>query len=197
MYILNVSFYTFEKKLEMKKLACIALAGIFLFSACGGGEKEIIAEKIQYDVNIKSPDPEYDWWIQNLVGPQREKLVDYLIDGAVSGKFQAFDYYNNPLKKNEIQSLLSDTMVMSIMENQPPYDYHDTIVIHTIEKTDILKIRFLEEWKIDPENLQFEKKVIGIGPVARRFDANGTERWQPLFWIYIDPIFLKEINSKK
>jgi len=181
----------------MKKLAFILISIILFLSSCGEGKREMIAEKIQYDVNIKSPDAEYDWWIQNLVGPEREKLVDYLIDGAISGKFQAYDYYNNPLNPTEILSILSDTMVMSIVDTQPPYDYHDTIVVSTIEKADILRLRFLEEWKINPENLQFEKKVLGIGPVARRLDPQGNERWQPLFWIYTDQDFLKEINSKK
>ena len=134
----------------MKKLAFILISGILLFSSCGDGKKEIIAEKIQYDVNIKSPDPGYDWWIQNLVGPEREKLVDYMIDGATSGKFQAYDYYNNPLKPQEIVSMLSDTMILRLMETEPPYDYYDTTVIQTIEKSDILRIRFLEEWKINP-----------------------------------------------
>ena len=183
----------------MKTPGFILIIGIFviLINSCGEPKKETIAEKIQYDVNIKSPDPEYDWWIQNLVGPERDKLVDLLIDGAVSGKFQAYNYYNNLLKPGEVAALLSDTTVMSIMENEPPYDYYDTVVIQTIEKTDILRLRFLEEWKINPDNLQFEKKVFGIGPVARRIDENGAERWQPLFWIYTDQIFLKEINSKK
>jgi hypothetical protein len=181
----------------MKKLAFILVSGMFLLGSCDEGKREVIAEKIQYDVNIKSPDADYDWWIQNLVGPQREKLVDYLIDGATSGKFQAYDYYNNPLKPQEILSILNDTVVMSIIETEPPYDYYDTIVIKTIEKQDILRIRFLEEWKINPENLQFEKKVLGIGPIARRLDENGIERWQPLFWIYTDKDFLKEIISKK
>lgn len=183
----------------MKIMAFISISviGLFLLGSCGEGKREVIAEKIQYDVSIKSPDPAYDWWIQNLVGPEREKLVDYLMDGAISGKFQAFDYYNNPLTPKEILSILSDTMVMSIMENQPPYDFYDTVVVNTIEKQDILRLRFLEEWKINPGNLQFEKRVLGIGPVARRFDENGNERWQPLFWIYTDQNFIKEINSKK
>lgn len=181
----------------MKKAVFILISGILLLSSCGEGKKKVIAEKIQYDVNIKSPDPEYDWWIQNLVGPEREKLVDYLIDGALSGKFQAFDYYNNPIKPSEIASMMSDTVTMSIMDTEPPYNYHDTIVIKTIEKQDILRIRFMEQWKINSENLQFEKKVLGIGPIARRLDENGMERWQPLFWIYTDNDFLQEINTQK
>ena len=81
------------------------MKNIFLFlfvmiiaSACEQNNKEVIAEKIQYDINIVSPDPEYDWWIQNLPGPQRERFVNMIIDGALSGKYQAYDYFYSPLK---------------------------------------------------------------------------------------------------
>ena len=83
----------------MNKIGNILLLFFFLIAgfACQQGEKEIIANRIQYDVNIKSPNADYDWWIQNLPGPQREVLVDLILDGALSGKFQAYDYFNNPI----------------------------------------------------------------------------------------------------
>ena len=54
---------------------------VLLFSACRQNREEIITKRIQYDVNIKSPDPNYDWWIQNLAGEQREHLVRLLLRG--------------------------------------------------------------------------------------------------------------------
>ena len=68
-----------------------------VFNSCMQEKTQLVTEKIQYDVNIKSPDPDYDWWIQNLPGPQRENLVDMIMDGALSGKFQAYDYFNNAI----------------------------------------------------------------------------------------------------
>jgi hypothetical protein len=52
----------------------------------------------------------------------------------------------------------------------------------------------MEEWKMNPNNLDFEKKIFGLAPVARRVDSRGIERWQPLFWIYTDQEFLKSTN---
>lgn len=161
--------------------------------ACQNDKTEVITKKIQYDVNIKSPNPEYDWWIQNLVGPEREKLVNIIIDGAKAGKWQAYDYFNDSIDKYEVQQIFSDTMVISMMKDTPPYELFDTTIIHNILPSDILRLRFMEEWSINPENLAFEKKVVGIAPVASRLDFNGIERWQPLFWIYTDKEFIKGI----
>jgi len=165
-----------------------------IVSSCDNSKKEIVTEKIQYDVNIKSPDPDYDWWIQNLPGPQREKLVETLLTGALEGKFQAYDYYNNPISPAEVSTILSDTTVVRLTQVEPPYETYDSVIIYNIVSEDILRIRFLEEWRINPEDLSFEKKIVGIAPIARRV-VLGTERWQPLFWIYPDKKF--EDNLKK
>ena len=57
----------------MKKLTIFLTAILImqLITSCMQKKREVVTEKIQYDVNIKSPDPDYDWWIQNLPGPQR------------------------------------------------------------------------------------------------------------------------------
>jgi hypothetical protein len=164
-------------------------------SSCQLDDNMIITEKIQYDVNIKSPDPEYDWWIQNLVGPQREKLVEIIIEGAKAGKWQAYDYFSDPINPQEVRSIFSDTMVVTMMDNEPPYEMFDTLIIYNILPEDILRLRFLEEWSLNPDNLNFSKKIIGIAPVASRLDFNGIERWQPLFWIYTDEKFIKELKT--
>lgn len=165
--------------------------------ACQQKEKEVIANRIQYDVNIKSPDPDYDWWIQNLPGPQREMLVSVILDGALSGKFQAYDYFNYPITAGQVGMILSDTLYLKLMDEEPPYSERDTMIINNIEKEDILRIRFLEEWKLNPENLMMDKKILGIAPIARRIDVTGVERWQPLFWIYTDEKFIEELGKEK
>ncbi len=180
----------------MKKIHYILLvmAMLFLTMACRQNKNEVVANKIQYDVNIKSPDADYDWWIQNLPGPQREKLVEMIISGAKSGKFQAYDYFNNPITPAEVSQILSDTTMISKVDENPPYDETDTMIVYNIKRDDILRIRFLEEWTIDPATLKINKKVLGIAPVARRYDATGTELWQPLFWIYTDKDYIKQLN---
>ena len=170
-------------------------AFLILMAGCRSEKKEVIAQKIQYDVSIKSPDPEYDWWIQNLPGPQREKLVDMIVDGALSGKFKAYDYYYSPLTPKDVGYILSDTAYYILVDEEPPYAERDTMVVTNIPRADILRIRFLEEWYVDPETLQTDKKVLGIAPIAKIIDVTGTERWQPLFWIFVDKQFTEELEK--
>jgi len=177
----------------MKKLLFILISISIILVACQQQDTEIITEKIQYDVNIKSPDPDYDWWIQNLPGPQREKFVDMIIDGALSGKFQVYDYYNQPIATADIKMILSDTSFYTIVDEEPPYAERDTMVVSNILREDVLRVRFLEEWRIDKKTLQVEKRVLGIAPIARRPDLMGMERWQPLFWIYTDEDYIEEL----
>ncbi len=175
----------------------LLLLGFVGFS-CGESEPEqgeLVSQRIQYDVNIKSPDPSYDWWIQNIPGPQRENLVDLILDGALSGKFQSYDYFNSPITALDVSKILSDTSVLTLMGKEPPYEYYDTVIVYKIQRGDILKIRFLEEWKTDSRNLSFEKKVLGIAPIARRIDPMGIERWQPLFWIYVNDDFICSLKE--
>jgi hypothetical protein len=167
---------------------------IGLLSSCGQDKMQLVTKKIQYDVNIKSPDPSYDWWIQNLVGPDRQQLVDVILDGALEGKFQAYDYFNQPITPAQVKQLFADTMLVSFRQLEPPYELYDSLIIHNIEREDIQRLRFMEEWKMNPNNLDFEKKIFGLAPVARRVDSRGIERWQPLFWIYTDQEFLKSTN---
>lgn len=175
------------------------LLSLFLLMqvACQRSDMKVVTEKIQYDVNIKSPDPQYDWWIQNLVGPQREQLVDLIIEGSKAGKWQAYDYFNNPIDVQEVRSIFSDTMVITMARNTSPYELYDSLIVYNIIPEDILRLRFMEEWSINYENLAFNKKIVGIAPVARRLDFNGIERWQPLFWIYTDEDFIQKIKNNK
>lgn len=182
----------------MRKVVIAALVGLILWLAGCKNNYEQITKKIQYDVNIISPDPEYDWWIQNLVGPDREKLVDLIIDGAKEGKWQAYDYFNEPITPAEVRNLFSDSVYLTMIQKDPPYEFYDTLIVNNILNTDIQRLRFLEEWYIDPETLKFDKKILGLAPVAKRKDFQGITRWQPMFWIYVDDEFVKGwLTNKK
>ncbi len=170
------------------------IVALSLFAGCRSKPEEIITKRIQYDVNIKSPNPNYDWWIQNLVGPQREKLAETILRGAVSGKIKVYDYYYQPLNKQAVARILSDTIAIRVKETKPPYAVKDTLIIKHIGIKDIQRLRFLEEWRINPKTMQFTKIIKGIAPVARHFDAQGNVRWQPLFWIFPNLNTAKELQ---
>jgi len=169
----------------------ISIVILFLSTSCVQNDNKLITKKIQYDVNIKSPNPDYDWWIQNLPGAERDMIVEMIIEGAKSGEFKAYDYFNTIISPGEVKALMADTLVMKLMKTKPPYEEYDTTIINTIKIADIQRLRFLEKWEIDPKSLLIQKTVYAIAPIAKRIDMNGIERWQPLFWIYTDDDYLK------
>ena len=147
----------------------------------------LIVERIQYDVTIKSPDVDYDWWVQNIEGRSREALIRRVLEAAGKGEVQAYNYFNNPLTAEQVKSIGYRRDTLTFQRAYPPYELFDTIVEEKIEIRDITRFRFLEEWYFNDKTLEIEKKVLGIAPVVRRYDENGNLRGHmPLFWVYLD-----------
>ncbi|MCF8228122.1 MAG: hypothetical protein K9G58_14425 [Bacteroidales bacterium] len=150
-------------------------------------QRELITEKVQYDVFIKSPNSDYDWWIENLPGPQREDLVEWIFDAAESGDMQAYDYFDNELSPEDIKNIGVDTIYQTLRRTEAPFEEYDTMIVTNLETKNISKIRFLERWYFDDDRDAIEKEVIGIAPVLERKDAEGRFLANhPLFWLYFE-----------
>lgn len=149
-----------------------------------------ITNKIQYDVPIINTDPNYDWWIKNIGGEDREALVNNIFDRVLSGDVQAYDYFNSPMSVNHVRSLLVDSIHQILMRPYEPYAEYDTLIIEEIKPSDISILRFLEVWKYDEKTLRMDKHVYAICPVIE-VDVNGQKVTRPLFWVYTDEGILK------
>jgi len=162
----------------------ISLVALF---ACNihSRKQETLTEKIQYDVPITNNDPELDWWINNIEGSRREPFLKRIMEAAEKGEVRVFDYFNNPMTLAQVQSVGTDTIYQTLLRTFPPYEEYDTMIISSISYRDIVKIRFMEEWKWNPSSLEIEKKVLAIGPVLQK-EIAGESFNQLLFWIYID-----------
>lgn len=151
-------------------------------------EKNLVTKRIQYDVLIRNMDPDMDWWVQNIEGSSREKLISDIIKQVSDGKVKAYDFFNNQqYSAEEIHSMMKRTDTISIERSTPPYDLVDTIMVTELNLRDISKIRFLEEWRMDNKTLAFTKKIAGICPMLeRRSDSGELRGYKPLFWVFFD-----------
>ena len=164
----------------------LAMILIVIFSGCHKEkEAELLATKIQYDVQINSADPQVGWWVNNLEGSKRDPFINRIMKAAENGDLQAYDYFNKPLTPQQVKSMQIDTVYRTLTHPYPPYDQYDTVVYFTLDYNDITKIRFLEEWRWNPKTLEIDKKVVGIAPVAV-IKYGDKEYNRPLFWIYPD-----------
>lgn len=171
----------------------------FLFS-CGkkGEEKKLVTERIQYDVTIKSPDPDFDWWVQNLEGSKREAFIKNILNAAYSGKLKAYDIFHNPLSVNDVKAIGNRADTVTGTSPNPPYN--DTVMVLTqeLDLQRITRVRFLEEWRMDENTLEFDKKVLGISPIIESYAENGELRgYMPLFWVYLDKDYPAKLQAPK
>ena len=178
---------------------------VFLLAGCKDKTEEsgnVLTKRIQYDVPIVSPDPEFDWWVQNIEGAKREELVQNILGSAVQGKVKVYDFFSYKLLSPEmVQGILRRVDTVALESPDPPHELVDTVLVHELSVKDITRIRFLEEWEMNPVSLAFNKKVMGICPLVEVFTDSGESRgFKPLFWAFFDekyPDALKAVGVKE
>jgi hypothetical protein len=180
--------------------AIVLVFSIFTFSCRHGADagKNIVTKRIQYDVPIRNTDPDMNWWVQNIEGSSREKLLKNILTQVTAGEVKAYDFLTcKPFTADEIKSMLKRVDTISVERSTPPYDLVDTVLVTEIRLSEITKLRFLEEWSMDDKTLVFTKKVAGICPLAERLTDSGELRgYKPLFWVFFDDKYPAELEFK-
>lgn len=186
---------------EKFQLSILVTIVAIIFNSCNSNinnkeKANVITKRIQYDVNIKSPDVDFDWWIQNIEGQNRENFIRKIINAAYSGKIKSYDAYTNCLlTKEQVKDIENFTDSVTLQRSYYPYEDYDTIIGHKINLNQITRIRFLEEWYFEDNKFEINKKVLGIAPMIKKFDEEGEFRgYMPLFWIYFDKDYPQKFN---
>ena len=187
----------------MNKFSLILVMMFFsmIIASCrNGGDsgKTVVTKRIQYDVSIHNTDPDMDWWVQNIEGSNREKLVQNIMKQVTDGDVKAYDFQScKPFSTKDIKGMMKRVDSISVERSTPPYDLVDTVMVTEIRLSDITKLRFLEEWMMNDKTLAISKKVMGICPlVERRTNTGELLGYKPLFWVFFDDRYPKELESK-
>ncbi len=170
-------------------------------SSCQKGEntgKTQVTKRIQYDVTIRNTDSDMDWWVQNIEGSNREKLLKDIMLQVTDGKVKAYDFLTcKPYSADEIKGMMKRVDSISVERATPPYDLVDTVIVSEVRLSDITRLRFLEEWSMNEKTLAFSKKVAGICPMLeRRTDSGELRGYKPLFWVFFDDKYPEELQTK-
>jgi hypothetical protein len=183
----------------MTKIPVLVFLVAILFSCTRKeGNMKVITERIQYDVTIKSPDPDYDWWVQNLEGSTRESFVRSILNAAYKGELKSYDIFHNPMSVAEVKAIGNRTDTITGTSPDPPYNDTAVVVRQELDLKRITRVRFLEEWRMNEKTLQFEKKILGISPIMEVFNDDGSLRgYMPLFWVYIDKDYPAKLQAPK
>ncbi len=171
--------------------AVITLISFALLISCGGKKGDILTERIQYDVTIKTPEVDLEWWVQNLDGPKREKLIQSIINTANAGKLKIFDVMSNKqMTVAELKDRSVRTELLTLQRSYAPYENYDTLVTRELQLSDISRLRFLEEWYLNEKTGFITKKVIAICPLVESYTESGELRgYNPLFWLSFEKKF--------
>jgi len=146
-----------------------------------------ISERIQYDINIQSPNTNNGWWKDNIETSKRVQFIDFLLNCAFSGKFKTYDYFNERVQAQKLKDEYYWSENITLLRSNPPYDKYDSIINHSIDKSQVTRLRFMEEWYIEDNSLSIIKKVKGICPIIKRYREDGEFKgFMPMFWIYTD-----------
>ncbi|MBA7564577.1 hypothetical protein ES708_06240 [subsurface metagenome] len=165
------------KKDLFKKLTCLFVILIFLFSSCKNSEKKHLKDRltqrkseteitisnyaslaapITYDVVIKNPNPEDDWIESCLEKLDREKLVNIIFDAVLNEKVTAMDYLTDkPMTVKEIRELEED---------------------EEFDRSRVAKIQFIEDWYFDKESFTMKKIVHSVMLGYEVYDWDGNVR---------------------
>jgi len=173
---------------------------IFIAFSCNNNKlksDKLVSEKIQYDVTIKTTDGDFDWWIQNIEGPQRDKFINLVFNAVEENKVKIYNLKQEPTSLENIISNLFTFDTIQLQKNGKKRQIIDTVFVsNTFSLKNISKIRFVEKWKFNEKTLMVYKDIKGFCPVLvseKTKDAATVEL--PLFWIYPDTTIKADTNS--
>ncbi|MCK9254439.1 MAG: hypothetical protein GX793_03235 [Bacteroidales bacterium] len=162
------------------------------------GEKLDITNKIMYDVPIRNEligdrsknNP--DWFWENLPSPQDSEFLQDLLNDAIIGKLKTY-YFDISGDYSSFEEI-PETELKNYMEKCFNYEFEviDTTVLPNktdimkvqLDHSNIVKIRFLEEWYI-AEGV-FKKRVIAIAPYFSYLRPDNELINFVFFWILVD-----------
>jgi len=201
----------------MKRNFVIALVlPLLVLSSCKSGEGEVsgdlVTRKILYDVPIVNlqledrTESDPNWFWENLPYPAGDKFIDDLFADAKDCNIPL--YYYDQEGDYEHLDRIPDKDVKNMFENEmkvslPVPDVFDETtnayisrpnVEFQLDQTRILKLRFLEEWRMNDGMI--EKKVLAVAPVFT-INIGGTDAQEGYayntvkFWFMADAKLLK------
>ncbi len=162
---------------------------IFSDSLQNSEDKDLITitHKIQYDVFIKSENDKNNWYSNNIVASDREYLLNKIIEVASKGKLKIYDYFDKSIDKESFKKILNRKDTVLVENPEDPGSFTPQISDISLDIKSISKIRFIEDWKIDPKSFRLFKTVKAISLLTENRENDGTIRgYTPVFYIYFD-----------
>ncbi len=144
---------------------------------------------------VTEEDYERDWFWKNIPESDLDRLLTKVYDNVISGETQAYVYdvmgdheKFEEISKEEFEEKIEGEWYIyeTIQETDVDGNIIDVRIPTAIDKNQIEKLRFLEEWYYEGE--EFCKKVVAVAPIFVLHSQNGQETMNILYWVDIKDV---------
>jgi len=117
-----------------------------------------------------------------------KSLFHVIQDGITEGTITAYDViddeFKTPLTIEEVQAKLASTDTQYV-EDFETGELVETVIINELKAGDMRQYQLKEDWFFDRQKSVQDARIIGIEPIAAKYDESGNEvGLSALFWIY-------------
>lgn len=165
---------------------------IIAFSACKKEEnRDLLTERIEYDVTIDNEDS-MEPWMNNILPSERMTFLEFLFNELSAGN--AIDSMGVKVDEASVKNML-----MALDSN---LQFGEAKLFEYVrnEQIEVQLLRFREKWTYNPETFCIYKQVQAVAPgVCMRDSDNVIRQIIPLFWVKCDtvdmenPVLLSEL----
>lgn len=126
------------------------------------------------------------FYFSNIEPLYRSLIIDALIDAGLQKRTKTFDFTFKELSDEELRFIEKKEEVHSYW-NERAGQMEDSIHVQTLDRQQILRLKFAEQWSFDKQTLRFTKSVIGVAPSVLSYDVQGDFKgFRFLFWLAFD-----------
>lgn len=153
-----------------RNILLVAAASLFAFASCCKAPKEdnsnltLLTKKSEYSIPFSSNMDEYP----SQAGFDYTAFSKKILDKVMAGEIKPYSHFGEEITLEEVRinfGAVNDTVSI---ENPDTGELEVKVIEGTITPEKMNEILFEEEWYLNEENMQIEKKVTRIG-FARHF----------------------------
>jgi len=156
-----------------------------LWNTCNPYGEEFSCESVQAEFCSSATTTNY------INTENRTELILNIFNAVEAGtliplEIKSFDKgKEKALKIDQMYNCMEFPEKVKIMNTYPPYEEKDTTVIRLSQFSDIIGIRFIEDWSFDAQNFNFYKKVKTFALLFAQYDMNTGELigYKPYFFL--------------
>jgi hypothetical protein len=166
------------------------------------GGDAVVVQNIAYDVIldnslsiVRESYGEYlPFYFFNIEPVYRSLIIDAILDAGLKKKNKVYDFTFSEVNEQD-RKLIETREETHSLWNDEKGQMMDTVMTQKLDRSQVLRLKFAEQWSIDKLTLQITKKVIAVAPSVISYDEQGEFKgFRFLFWLVFEPGDFKKLK---